>query len=598
MPGSKTKPEYSNLPELSGIYRFYNSQEQLIYVGKAKNIKKRVSSYFNKTGIYNRKTQKLVSEITRIDYAIANTEFDALLLENNFIKQYQPKYNILLKDDKTFPYLCILNERFPRIISTRTFTAGTGEYFGPFSSVHAMKSMLELLRKLYKIRTCNYQLSELNITNKKFKTCLEFHIGNCLGPCVGLQKEKEYQDEIEQARNIIKGNVSLVKDHYQQNMKFFADNLDFEKAQYYKDKLELLDKFQSKSIVVNKSLTDIDVFSITSNDEYAFVNFLRIKEGAIIFSKNYEIKKKLEETDQEILTIAVIEIRNKIESNHKLILSNLALESTEDGVVNLVPQIGDKKKLVLLSLKNAIQLRQQKENSSDSKANKSHEAVVTLKKDLRLAHLPMVIECFDNSNLQGSTPVASMVQFVNAKPNKKNYRHFNINTVDGPNDFASMREIVSRRYTKLINDSLPLPDLIVVDGGKGQLSSAVEALKDLNIYGQIPIIGIAKRLEEIYFPEDSIPLHLGKKSLSLFLLQKLRDEAHRFAINFHRNKRSKASINSGISKIEGIGENTQKKLLQNFKSWKRIESLSIEELVPVIGKSKAALIFRAIKKGT
>jgi excinuclease ABC subunit C len=594
---SKKTPEYHFLPELAGIYRFYNNKDQLIYVGKAKNIKKRVSSYFNKSGGINRKTLKLVSEIKRIDYAIANTEFDALLLENNFIKQYQPKYNILLKDDKTFPYLCILNERFPRIISTRTFVEGKGEYFGPFASAHAMKSLLELLHKLYKIRTCNYLLSKNNIAHKKFKVCLEYHIGNCLGPCENLQNEKDYLEEIEQARYIIKGSFNQVKDYYQNNMKSCAEKLDFEKAQYFKSKLELLDKFQSKSIVVNKILTDIDVVSITSNEEYAFINFMQVKDGAIIYSKNYEVRKKLDESDEELLTIAVNEIRQSFPTKNLSLLSNISLQIIDEGTTVQVPQIGDKKKLVLLSLKNASQLKQQKENSSENRGRKINEAVIKLRNDLRLEKLPMVIECFDNSNLQGSTPVASMVQFVNGLPSKKNYRHYNINTVTGANDFASMKEIVSRRYRKLIEDKKSLPDLIVVDGGKGQLSSAVESLRELNIYGKVPIVGIAKRLEEIYFPEDSVPLHLSKKSLSLYLLQKVRDEAHRFAIAFHRNKRSKNSIKTGLLQISGIGKGTQEKLLKTFKSWKRISELSKEELSQVISDAKADLVLNAIKKG-
>ena len=596
MPDKITKPDYSQLPELSGIYRFYNSDDVLIYIGKAKNLKKRVSSYFNKSNALNRKTIKLVSEIQKIEFTIVNTEFDALLLENNFIKQYQPKYNILLKDDKTFPYISILKEPFPRIISTRKYEEGKGEYFGPFSSVHAMNNVLVLIRKLHKIRTCNYLLSPENIRGRKFKVCLEYHIGNCRGPCEAFQSADEYQKEIDQARNIIKGKLSIVAEHYKENMNAAAEKLDYEKAQHFKSKLEILEKFQAKSTVVNHQMTDIDVFSIVSNESNAYVNFIQVKEGAIIFSKNFEIKKKLEETDEEILTTAASDIRQTYKSENPLILSNVPLSVIDNNCTNQVPQIGDKKKLLLLSNKNVLQFKQQKEINKTEQKQKISESVQLLKKDLRLENLPLVIECFDNSNLQGSAPVAAMVQFVNGRPNKKNYRNFNIKTVQGPDDYASMHEIISRRYSKLLEDNSPLPGLIVVDGGKGQLSSAVQALKELGIYGKIPIIGIAKKLEEIYFPDDSLPLHLNKKSPSLFLLQKIRDEAHRFAIKFHRNKRSKGSLTSGLSNVKGIGKSTEQKLLKAFKSWDRIKMLSLDVLSNEIGESKAKIIYNTIKK--
>ena len=586
----RLKEVVQRLPESPGVYRFYNEEDTLIYVGKAKNIKKRVSSYFNKSTGVNRKTLKLVSEITRIDFTVSNSEFDALLLENNFIKQNQPKYNILLKDDKTFPYICILKERFPRIIYTRKYVPSQGEYFGPFSSVVAMKNVLELTRKLYSIRTCSLVLSQQNIDQKKFKVCLEYHIGNCKGPCEGLQHEKSYLEEIEQARNILKGNLTIVYQHFKMQMKLASDNLEFERAQLYKDKLDTLERFQSKSLVVNKDLTDIDVFTITSTEEYAYVNYLQIKEGAIVFSKTIELKKKLDEPDDELLSIAVVELREQIHSNNRLILSNITITLLENNVENVVPQIGDKKKLLGLSIKNALELKKEREIFREGKKTRQKEVLLILQKDLQLQHVPLVIECFDNSNLQGTTPVASMVRFVNGKPEKNGYRHFNIKTVEGANDFASMKEIVGRRYARILQEEGKLPDLIVVDGGKGQLSSACEALTELGIYGKVPVIGIAKKLEEIYYPEDPLPLHISKKSPGLLLLQQIRDEAHRFAITFHRQKRSKSHLKSEIEALEGIGEKTALKLLKHFKSIKKIKEAPFEEIEKLIGSAKAQIL--------
>jgi len=578
------------LPDSPGIYRFYNEEDVLIYVGKAKNIKKRVTSYFSKSTGVNRKTLKLVSEICRIDFTVSNTEFDALLLENNFIKQNQPKYNILLKDDKTFPYLCILKERFPRIIYTRKYDPSQGEYFGPFSSVVAMKNVLELIRKLYTIRTCNLLLSQANIDQRKFKVCLEFHLGNCKGPCEGLQEETAYLEEIEQARNILKGSLSVVYQYFTTHMKNAASGMEFERAQRFKEKLDTLDRFQSKSLVVNRDLTDIDVFTITSMENYSYVNHMQIKEGAIIYSKTLELKKKLDEPDDELLSIAVVELREQTHSTNRTILSNIAITLLEDNVENVVPQIGDKKKLLSLSIKNALELKREREIFREGKKSKQKEVLMILQKDLQLQNLPSIIECFDNSNIQGTTPVASMVRFVDGKADKKGYRHFNIKTVEGANDFASMKEIVGRRYKRIIEEAEQLPDLIVVDGGKGQLSSACDALRELNIYGQIPIIGIAKKLEEIYYPEDPLPLHINKKSPGLLLLQQIRDEAHRFAITFHRQKRSKGQLKTEIEGLEGIGEKTAVKLLKHFKSIKKIKEAPFEEIEKLVGKTKAEII--------
>lgn len=578
------------LPDAPGVYRFYNAQLELIYVGKAKSLKKRVSSYFNKSSGLNRKTLKLVSEITAIEYTVANSEFDALLLENNFIKQNQPKYNILLKDDKTFPYLCILNERFPRIISTRKYLPEQGEYFGPYASVSAMKSVLELVRKLYTIRTCSLPLTPANIEQKKFKVCLEFHIGNCKGPCEGLQNEADYLQDIDQARHILKGNLSKVEQYFHQNMQAAAESLSFEHAQKFKDKLNLLDRFQSKSLVVNRNLTDIDVISIASKNDYAYINYMQVKEGAIVFSKTLEIKKKLDEPDEELLTYALASLQEQTNSSHREVISNLPITLISSEITNTIPKIGDKKKLLSLSLKNALEMQKERELIRGEKRSRQAEVIQILQKDLHLPHPPHIIECFDNSNFQGSTPVASMVRFVNGKADKRNYRHFNIKTVTGPNDFESMKEIVGRRYKKILAEKSELPDLILVDGGKGQLSSACEVLKELDLYGKVPIAGIAKRLEEIYYPEDPVPLHISKKSPGLLLLQQIRDEAHRFAITFHRKKRNKSTLQTELDSLEGIGEKTITKLLRQFKSIKKIKEASLEELEEVVGKAKAQLI--------
>ena len=576
------------LPNDPGVYRYYNQSGELIYVGKAKNIKKRVSSYFTKSHGFNRKTYRLVSEIDGIEFTIANSEFDALLLENNLIKAYQPKYNILLKDDKTFPYICIVNERFPRIISTRNLDHTRGQYFGPYSSVVAMKNVLSLIRKLYTIRTCKLNLTEKNILGQKFKVCLEYHIGNCKGPCENLQTEEDYNKDIEHARNILKGNLSIVRNSFSSDMQNAASELNFELAQQYKDKIGLLDKFQSKSMVVNPKLSDLDVFTIVSEKQNAFINYLRIKNGAIIQAKTVEVKRKIDEDDSEILAVVAFELRAQDDEKNVQVLSNIDFQ-LEEGVTITVPQIGDKKKLLSLSLKNALEYKKEKYNTTVER-KKKNEVLIQLKTDLRLSELPVHVECFDNSNLQGSNPVASMVCFKNGKPSKKDYRHFNIKTVIGPNDFASMKEIVFRRYKRLIESEEGLPNLVVVDGGKGQLSSACEALKELGIYGQLPIVGIAKRLEEIYYPEDPLPLHINKKSSSLMLLQKLRDEAHRFAITFHRNKRSKASFNTELESIPGIGKVTTDQLLEHFKSITKIKSASKEEISSLIGQRKAEII--------
>lgn len=586
--GLKQSIQY--LPDSPGVYQFYNSDNILIYVGKAKNIKKRVYSYFTKSSGVSRKTLRLVSEIKRIAYVISGTEFDALLLENNLIKQNQPKYNIMLKDDKTFPYLCILNERFPRVISTRKYIAGQGEYFGPYAGVFAMKNILELVRKLYTIRTCNLLLSANNIEQKKFKVCLEFHIGNCKGPCEGLQSEEEYLKDIGQIRSILKGQISIVRKYFESQMAQAASSMLYEKAQDFKEKIDALEGFQVKSLVVNPALTDIDAITITSGKEYAYVNYLIVKEGSVIFSKSIELKKKLDESDEELISYSLLELRAQSMSSNTEVLSNVPINILPTEIENTVPKIGDKKKLVLLSLKNTMELQRERELSRSEKKNKKIEVLTVLQKDLQLQTLPKVIECFDNSNFQGTTPVASMVRFVDGKPDKKGYRHFNIKTVTGPDDFASMKEIVHRRYYRLLQESHLLPNLILIDGGKGQLSSACEALKEMGIYGRVAIAGIAKKLEEIYYPEDPFPLLINKKSQGLRLLQFIRDEAHRFAITFHRLKRSKAFIKTEMDDLKGVGKQTIEKLLSHFKSIKKIKAASFEDIEKVVGTSKALLI--------
>ncbi|MEO9966164.1 MAG: excinuclease ABC subunit UvrC [Reichenbachiella sp.] len=593
---SQTPPiDLKVLPNAPGVYKYFN-KETLIYVGKAKNLKKRVSSYFNKQSGVSLKTRKLVKEIEKVEYIIVDSEYDALLLENNLIKENQPKYNILLKDDKSFPFICISKDRFPKIFSTRRDELNEGDYYGPYTSVKALNNVLELIRKLYKVRTCNYLLSEKNIADNKFKVCLEYHIGNCLGPCEGLQSEADYLLEINEARHIIKGHLKTVKDHFLSRMTSASEQLNFELAQEYKSKIEFLDKFQSRTVIVNKKLKEIDVLTVTSTEKKAFVNYMRVDNGIINISDSLTLNKRLDESDEQILELLIIELRERFKSSSKTILSNKQFECWDESLEVIVPQIGDKKKLVELSLKNA--LFHKKESISQTEKSKQRESRVTqqLMKDLKLKTVPNHIECFDNSNIQGTNPVASMVCFKNGKASKKDYRHFKIKTVEGPDDFGSMREIVFRRYKRLQEEKLDFPDLIIVDGGKGQLHAACDALKELGVYSDVPIIGIAKRLEEIYYPEDSIPLHISKKSESLKLIQQLRDEAHRFAITFHRSLRSKGQIKSELDDISGIGEKTKMTLLKEYKSFNKIQSALDSDLIQLIGKAKAKIIIDYVQK--
>lgn len=588
--------DYNSLPDLPGVYKYYNAEQELIYVGKAKSLKKRVSSYFVKGTGLNYKTRRMVNEIRKIEITIVENELDALLLENNLIKKTQPRYNILLKDDKTYPYLLLTKEPFPRIYPTRKLIPNRGTYFGPFASVKAMNNVLELIRSIFTIRTCRLDLSAENIQAKKFKICLEYHIGNCLGPCEGLHKEEDYLKEIEHAKHILKGNLGAAKTFLKKNMLEAAESLAFERAHYFKNKLDLLEKYQAKSLVANPSIQDLDVFGIESDEKSAYVNYLKVKNGAIIITKTVELKKRLDETEGELLLTAIIRLRDQFNSDAEEIIANIPLEEEFEGMSVTVPKIGDKKKLVELSLKNARYYRTEKLLTAGEVKDKKDRVIKQLQADLSLKEIPRHIECFDNSNIQGTNPVASMVCFLNGKPATKEYRHFHVKTVEGPNDFASMKEIVGRRYRRLMEEDKSLPNLIVIDGGKGQLSSAVEAMKELGIYGKVPVIGIAKRLEEIYFPEDQYPLHIDKKSESLRLLQKIRDEAHRFAITFHRQVRSKKAFNTTLTDIEGIGEATANKLLKHFKSVKKIKEADVESLAAVIGAYKAEKVFNTIQQ--
>lgn len=581
-----------NLPPAPGVYRYFNAADELVYVGKAKNLKSRVSSYFVKSNDKSRKTRQLVREIRRMEYTVVNSEFDALLLENNLIKQHQPRYNILLRDDKTYPYLCITNEPFPRLIPTRKRIEGRGTYFGPYASVKAMKTVLELVRRLYTIRTCKYALTPENIARKKFRVCLEYHIKNCKGPCEGLQTTADYDADMRQVANIIKGKLGVVRSYFREQMMEAASHLAFEEAQLFKEKLEVIEKFQSKSLVVNPDISDLDVVAITTDEKYAYLNYLHIEHGCIIQTKTVHLKKKLDESETDMLAAMIVEFRQQFRSEAARVITNIAPEIAFEGFEVMVPKIGDLKKLVELSYKNAMFYRKDKMQRDSEQKEQSKRVLDRLKADLNLTSVPMHIECFDNSNIQGTNPVAAMVCFKGGKPSKKDYRHFNIKTVEGPNDFASMHEIVTRRYRRLLDDHKTLPDLIVIDGGKGQLSSACQALKELGIYGLVPIVGIAKRLEEIFYPEDELPLLINKKSEGLMLLQRVRDEAHRFAITFHRDQRSRKSLVSQLEGIPGIGKQTTEKLLAKYRSVKKIAATPFEELAEFIGKDKAATVLK------
>jgi excinuclease ABC subunit C len=580
------------IPNNPGVYQYLDEKGTIIYVGKAKDLRKRVMSYFSKqqTG----KLRVLVRRIHDIKFIIVDSETDALLLENNLIKKFQPRYNVLLKDDKTFPWICIKNEPFPRIFSTRNIIHDGSSYYGPYASVKMMNTLLDLIRQLYPVRSCSLNLKPQNIAQNKFKVCLEYHIGNCKGPCEGLQTAAEYEDMIKHIREIIKGNIQMVIRQMKSLMMEFAEKMEFEKAQAIKEKIEILERYRSKSTIVSATVHDVDVFSLVDNGSSVFVNYLKVIEGAIVQSHSVELKRKLDESAQDLLTLAVIDIRNRLESSSNEIVLPMKPSFELENVKLTIPQKGDKKHLLDLSERNARHFGMETEKRRSLIDPERHQKRILsqLMKDLRMPVTPETIECFDNSNFQGDYPVAAMVQFVNAKPNKKGYRHFNIKTVEGPNDFASMEEIIYRRYKRLLDEEKPLPELIVIDGGKGQLSAAVKSLEKLELRGKITIIGIAKRLEEIYFPGDSMPLYIDKRSESLKLIQQLRDEAHRFGITHHRKQFEKGVIKSELTAIDGVGYSTAQKLLWKFKSVKKISTTSLEELSSVIGQAKAEIVFR------
>jgi len=587
-----------SLPDKPGIYQYYDEEGKILYIGKAKNLKKRVSSYFNRDQYENGKTAVLVKKIHDIKFIIVDTEVDALLLENSLVKKHQPRYNVMLKDDKTYPWICIKNERFPRVFSTRTIIKDGSEYFGPYASVKVMNTLLELTSKLYPRRNCNLILSEENIQKKKFKVCLEYHIGNCVGPCEGLQSEEEYNNNILQIKNIIKGNFSFAIRQMKTRMHEHAEKLEFEQAQQIKEKLDLLEKYQSKSTVVSPTIESADVFSITNDEKSAFVNYLKIMNGAIIQAHTIELKKKLDETPEELLTLAIAELRQRFKSDSTEIIVPFIPEVKFPDADYFVPQRGDKHKLLELSQRNVEYYRKEKERQDLLVDPERHTKRIMqqMMKDLRLKEEPRHIECFDNSNFQGAYPVAAMTVFKDGKPSKKDYRHFNIKTVEGPDDFASMEEVIYRRYKRVLDENQSLPQLIVIDGGKGQLSSAVESLEKLGLRGKIGIIGIAKKLEEIYFPGDSIPLYIDKKSESLKIIQQIRDEAHRFGITHHRKKREKGTIKTELTEIPGISEKTAEKLLREFKSVKAVKEASLEEIGKITGPAKAKIILEFFRK--
>tara|TARA_B100000767_G_scaffold87601_1_gene84181 strand:+ start:383 stop:2182 length:1800 start_codon:yes stop_codon:yes gene_type:complete len=590
-----TKIELNNivkhLPNSPGVYQFLNSDEVIIYVGKAKSLIKRVRSYFkqiHKDG----KTNSLVKNIDNIKHIVVKTESDALLLENSLIKKFKPKYNILLKDDKTYPWICIKNERFPRVFYTRKMIKDGSDYYGPYTSLRVVKTILNIISSLYKLRTCSYDLNDQKVQNNKYKVCLEFHLGNCLGPCEDLQEEENYNQNIIEIKDILRGNFKNSLHSFRREMKVMADDLKFEQANLIKSKINALENYQYKSTVVNPKISNVDVFSYSEDENFVYVNFLQISFGSIVRSFNLEIKSKIDEGIKKILELAAIEIRLKFASNSPIIYCSIPIDLGENVSIE-VPKIGDKKKIIDLSHKNAIQFKFDRLKQIKIVDPERHQNRILgrLKEDLNLDKIPVHIECFDNSNTQGTNPASACVVFRNGKPSKKDYRHFNIKTVTGPDDYASMEEVVFRRYSRLLSEGSDLPELIIIDGGKGQLSASLKSLIKLGLESKISIIGIAKRLEEIYFPNDSTPLFLDKKSESLILIQKLRNEAHRFSLKHHRNKRSENAFTNELNNIKGIGDTTMITLLKKFKSNDKISKLRFEDLQNSIGKSKAALVF-------
>ena len=582
--------QIQSLPDGPGVYQYYDKEDKILYVGKAKNLKKRVSSYFNKIH-ETAKTNVLVKKIVTIKHIVVPTESDALLLENNLIKKLQPRYNVLLRDDKSYPWLCIKKEPFSRVFSTRRLVKDGSEYFGPYTSFKTVFTILDMIKELYPLRTCTFDLNQKNIDNHKFKVCLEYHIGNCKGPCEGFESIENYQKEVDAIREILKGNFKESLKNFKKKMNELALNLHFEAAQKIKEKIEVLENYQSRSTIVSPKVTNVEVFSIVSDEGAAYVNFLQIAHGSIVRSHTMEIKKKLDESDEELLSLAIVELRERFHLLSKEIIVPFEVEVREHVKVT-IPQLGDKKQLLDLSIRNSkfYRIEQLKQIQIIDPDRHTNRIMAQMQKDLRLQVEPRHIECFDNSNIQGTNPVAACVVFKDGKPSKKEYRHFNIKSVEGPNDFASMEEVVYRRYKRMLDENQPLPQLIIIDGGKGQLSSALKSIDALELRGKIAIVGIAKRLEELFYPGDTAPLYLDKKSETLKVIQYLRNEAHRFGITFHRDKRSQSALNSSIETIPGIGEKTMLALIQHFKSVKRLKLATENEISAVVGVSKAKKI--------
>lgn len=594
---AKIRESVRSLPESPGVYQYFNAEGKIIYVGKAKNLRKRVASYFSLRHD-SRKTHVLVKNIAEIRHIIVESEEDALLLENNLIKKYQPRYNVLLKDDKSFPWICIKNEPFPRVFFTRNVIRDGSVYYGPYTSVGMVRTILDVIRRLYPIRTCGLNLSPTNIARNKYKVCLEYQIGNCKGPCENLQSEKDYLDNIAQVKEILKGNLSSVIAHLKSRMEQAASEYKFEEAAIFKNKISILENYKSKSTIVSSSITNVDVFSFDEDEAYAYINFLRVVDGAIIQAHTLEIKKRLDEPREELLALGIVDIRQKFFLNSKEIILPFWIDMQLKDVKMIIPQIGDKRKLLELSERNVkfYKLDKNKQLSLKSPETRTERLLEQIRTDLRLTELPHRIECFDNSNIQGAQPVAACVVFIDGKPAKREYRHFNVKTVVGPDDFASMQEIIYRRYFRVINESGDLPQLIVIDGGKGQLSSAVQTLEKLNIRGKVAVVGIAKKLEEIIYPDDPVPLYLDKNSETLRVLQHIRNEAHRFGITFHRNKRSNEFILSELEQIPGIGEKTIQLLMRKFKSVTRLKALPFEEISLEVGMARAQKIYNYFNK--
>ena len=591
MTSSKIEIQLQTLPDTAGVYQFFDAKDTILYIGKAKNLKKRVRSYFNKEHEYG-KTNVLVKKIRAIKHIVVASETDALLLENNLIKKYQPRYNVLLKDDKSYPWICIKKERFPRVFSTRRVIKDGSEYFGPYTSIKTVYTLLDLIKGLFSLRTCNYDLAEDKIANQKYKVCLEFHLGNCKGACEGKEFEADYLQNLASVREILKGNFKNSLSVFKNQMKTLSADLRFEEAQVLKEKISILENYQSKSTIVNPKISDVEVYSIVSDERYAYVNFLQVSHGAIIRAHTMELKKKLDEPDPELLSLAITEIRHRFKLHSDEIYVPFKVDLSTNLKVT-IPKLGDKKHLLDLSLRNAKyqRLEQLKQIKITDPDRHTKRIMNQMKSDLRLDKAPTHIECFDNSNIQGTHPVAACVVFKNGKPSKKEYRHFNIKTVEGPDDFASMTEVVYRRYKRLLDEGQPLPQLIIIDGGKGQLSAALKSLDELGLREKIAIIGIAKRLEELFYPNDPIPLYLDKKSETLKIIQQLRNEAHRFGIEHHRNRRSKSALKSELESIPGIGDKTRIQLLQAFKSAQRVSFAKLDELEHIVGKSKAQKIY-------